>query len=503
MPQINEKNGVDNTIEPQLSLDGSAVSSLAQTGDGGGAESDLSRACALKLSNNGVSLNIMGSTAHFYPGEVTTVTIPGNISPGFKLDYQLFGQWGSVTATAVFDGMNTTVTFKMCFAGDTSILNIVMAGNPFGYPQGKIIKISSVSGTVGYRGSLVAVACYLAGTLINTPQGQVPVEKLSIGDKVVTFEEGGTSWEALCWVGQRTVYAHSEAQRPVRVRAHALGKNVPFEDLLITPEHCLYLAGHFIPVRMLVNGISIVVEPLDTFDVYHIETRNHSIVKANGAYAETFLDTGSRAGFSQKNDVVGGSFKRCKEWARDAAAPLGTSRELVEPLYYDILNRARSFGWAEAQHPAAITNDPDLYLEVGPSTFIRPLRRADKGYVFELPAGIRTLWIRSRVGQPSITIGPFVDDRRELGVLIGDITVYGSQGTRELKCHLSQKPLSGWHGYENSTCRWTAGRAVLDLSGVCDPAPSLLMLGVVSAGPYLEADSDIGFSGETIIAIAS
>lgn len=438
------------------------------------------------FTNGTVKASIIGSSPYTRPGEVKTFRVVSPVEVGSKLEYMLFAQYGTIRMTAFFDGSTTTISFFIKFVRDQRTVNIVFDGNPFGYPLNKRVELQNVNGTTIYIGALTAVACFLRGTLIETPDGPVPVETLSIGDKVVAYREGSITNEPLCWVGKRTVHAYSDAERPVRVRAHALADNVPSSDLLITPEHCLYLERHFVPVRMLVNGSSIVIDPDVTFDVYHIETEHHAVIKANGAFTETFLDTGNRSGYSQSGDVIGATFKPLKRWETDAAAPLGIARSLVEPLYDKLRARAQSLSMAVGRKPVAMTEDPDLHLEIGPKIFIRPLRRTDKGYVFELPAGVRTVWICSRTGKPSTTIGPFVDDRRDLGVLIGEITVYGSRGTRACKYHLAQRPVGGWHGYENSLCRWTAGRARLDLDGVCDTSPSLMMVTILAAGPYLE-----------------
>lgn len=458
----------------------------------------------IEIVDEVMEILLTGSSAQNASGSVETFNVPGPIGPGFKLKFTLFAQWGSILMTAVFDGTSTTVSFVMQFVGDTRTVNVVFDGNPFGYPRDKVVTICDINGSTGYQGALTAVACYLAGTLIETPTGPVPVETLSVGDKVLVYRDEDVLEDTLCWVGNRTIYAYSDGERPVRIRAHALAENIPSSDLLITPEHCLLLEEHFIPVRMLVNGSSIVIEPGDNFDVYHIETERHSIVKANGAYAETFLDTGHRSGFTQRGDIVGISPKTTKHWMSDAAAPLGTNRALVEPIYQTLCARARELDMAsQCTPPASVTDNPDLFLEIGREIFIRPLRRTDKGYVFELPAGVRAVWICSRVGKPSVTIGPFVDDRRALGVLIGDVTVYGSRGTREVRHHLAQEPLDGWHNYENSYCRWTAGRALLELDGVCDTSPSMMMLTILAAGPYLESLEEADIINQVPFAIAS
>lgn len=69
----------------------------------------------------------------------------------------------------------------------------------------------------------------------------------------------------------------------MRILKDTFKPGVPKKDLLITPEHCLFIDGHFIPARMLINGRSIYYDySMTTYEYYHIETEDHSIIWADG-----------------------------------------------------------------------------------------------------------------------------------------------------------------------------------------------------------------------------
>ncbi|XAO70640.1 MAG: Hint domain-containing protein [Acetobacteraceae bacterium] len=109
----------------------------------------------------------------------------------------------------------------------------------------------------------------------------------------------------------------------MRIARGAFGDDVPFEDILLTSEHCVFVDGGFIPVRMLVNGGSITYEREKPFyRFHHIETEKHAIISAAGLLTETYLDTGNRARFREGMGVVPLKPKR----ADDLVAPLRVRR---------------------------------------------------------------------------------------------------------------------------------------------------------------------------------
>jgi hypothetical protein len=113
---------------------------------------------------------------------------------------------------------------------------------------------------------------------------------------------------------------------------------------------------------------------------------------------------------------------------------------------------------------------------------IGPLRQTGGQYLFTLPPGCGQLHLRSRTFRPSETIGPFLDDRRALGVLVGAITLH--QGRRKIAVtdHLARVDVPGWFSLDTTAHRWTNGRATLPVTPV--RAPAILEIQILSAGPY-------------------
>jgi hypothetical protein len=149
--------------------------------------------------------------------------------------------------------------------------------------------------------------CFGRGTLIQTEFGPVPVEALRAEMKVWTRDNG---LKPLIWTGSRHLGAlHLRAYpnlRPIRIRAGALGQNLPERDLLVSPQHRVLVRSK-IAQRMFgtfevlvaakqllqLDGID-VAEDLDEVDYFHLLFDQHEIVVSEGAETES-LYTGPEA----------------------------------------------------------------------------------------------------------------------------------------------------------------------------------------------------------------
>ena len=159
--------------------------------------------------------------------------------------------------------------------------------------------------TITYGGGSVPI-CFLAGTLIETSRGEVPVQELKRGDLVRTVEG---DLVAVTWLGRQTIsrlFAPSESSYPICIKAGALAPNVPRRDLFVSPDHALLVDGLLVHASALVNGTSIVqmTDMPRTFMYYHVETEGHRNILAEGAAAETFVDNVSRQRFDNYDEFA-------------------------------------------------------------------------------------------------------------------------------------------------------------------------------------------------------
>ena len=212
---------------------------------------------------------------------------------GGPLASVLNGAYSFVSLALTSDNTGPTDTGHLGF--------IVQAGTNYYYITNNQITIpasaSASALTLTTENGDVGI-CFMPGTQICTPAGEVAVEDLKIGDLVCTSDGRSV---AVRWIGRQAVAGRfaDELRLPIRIRAGALGDNVPSRDLRVSPDHALLVDDVLIHAGALVNGTSIVREravPI-IFTYYHVEVGDHSLILAENTPAETFVDNVDRANF--------------------------------------------------------------------------------------------------------------------------------------------------------------------------------------------------------------
>ncbi len=265
-----------NTLADTLSIDGSPAN--AMTGF-----------TVFNLDDNGIFVAGPGSYTVTYATDPDTlvytprsgdVTLESVTSSNLLLDFSGFG---AALDAASLQSDTTT-------GGGNTFIAIPGAGR---------IELAGFTGAIPTGDISFATACYRVGTRIATPRGDVAVEDLAIGEKVQARFVG---LAAIRWIGHRHIDCrrHPEPRKvwPVRVRPGAFAAGAPRRDLWLSPDHAVFVQDVLIPIKHLINGTSIAQVPMDEVTYYHVELAEHDVLLAEGLPAESYLDLGDRANFT-------------------------------------------------------------------------------------------------------------------------------------------------------------------------------------------------------------
>ena len=136
------------------------------------------------------------------------------------------------------------------------------------------------------------VVCFERTTLISTPQGQQMIGDLSVGDDVVTRDNG---IQKIRWIGSKTVAGKGHLA-PIYIRKGTLGNA---RDLLVSPQHRMLLRGWqaellygenevLAAAKMLVNDQTIRQITCNEITYVHMLFDDHEIVLAEGCWSESY-----------------------------------------------------------------------------------------------------------------------------------------------------------------------------------------------------------------------
>ncbi len=384
----------------------------------------------------GNTAGLTGTITGFAPGdtiEVAGITVTGSLYAGGALN---------LTDTAGTAALNLPGAFS---TSDFTVTNVV---------AGADITLGPV--------------CFLAGTLIATPEGEREVERLAAGDTVMTH--GGAA-RRIVWIGNGRVLAtrgRRTAATPVIVRKGELADNVPHSDLRVTKAHSLFVDGVLVPVEFLVNHRTILWDDhAQEVTIYHIELATHDVLVANGAPAESYHDDGNRWLF--QNASAGWNLP-----PQDPCAPVLTGGPLVDAIWQRLQDRTGP------RRGPPLTDDADLHLVVD-GRRLDPAERIGGVHVFRLPSVPSDLRIGSRSAVPA-ELG-LARDPRVLGVALQRLVVRKGTRFQVIKAE-DERLTTGFHPFEpDSGLRWTDGEASLQAAlyrGFAGPFEVVLDVGATT-----------------------
>ena len=271
---------------------------------------------------------------------------------GLTLVHNSDGTYAISGATTSLGGM--PVTSVNLFLPSTAPGSVVVQAATLGVVTSQTVAVASSP-----------VVCFASGTLIRTARGDVAVEDLRVGDRAMT---ASVRHRPITWIGHKVLSGQGRAlphdQQPVRIRAGAFGPGLPARDLFLSPGHPVLVGadadhegGHLVPIMCLINGTTIDRVPVASVTYWHVELDDHDILLAEGLPAESYLDWGDRAFFSEApayalanpDFVAPGLAGRCRPVAVDGPV-VEAERRRLDAMFIAAL--AAHCGWTQADDVA-------------------------------------------------------------------------------------------------------------------------------------------------------
>ena len=425
-----------------------------------------------------------------YAGNDTIELADGVLWLAGKLGNATFTLDTNSTDEAYFDSPKSTITnsFSGGSAGDRigiegvtinsdsytgTTLTLNTSGGTFTFTDVSLTPgiTLGATGTTTFNGNTygyVELACFAAGTLIDTPNGPVTIESLREGTPLI-MASGAV--RPVRWIGWRRLdfrrHPRPSMVQPIRIRSGAIGNGMPRRDLFLSPDHAILVDGVLIPVRLLVNGATISREiTCRSITYYHVELETHDVMLAEGLAAESYLDTGNR-GIFENAKLPLTLYPNLSEGEGHLRRETGSCLELVSdpdhvrPIWQTLADRSQQLGLPLPVPP--ITTDPAVSLELD-GRRIEPVFTCEGRCVFVLRKTGVFARLLSRATAPC-DLTPWIEDQRVLGIMVRRLILRRNEDLMTIPLD-HPGLMNGWWALEGDThCawRWTDGAAELVL----------------------------------------
>ncbi|MCH2076538.1 MAG: Hint domain-containing protein [Rhodobacteraceae bacterium] len=158
----------------------------------------------------------------------------------------------------------------------------------------------SPAGTLTFTDMESVVPCFTPGTVIKTFRGEIDVQSLKVGDRVLTRDNG---FQPIRWIGRRDLTRADLRQRPqfnpIEIEAGALQPGQPERAMRVSPQHRMLIEGA--SAQMLFGSDEVLVAARhmtcvagirrvkpEAVTYIHLLFDHHEIVQADGAWSESF-----------------------------------------------------------------------------------------------------------------------------------------------------------------------------------------------------------------------
>lgn len=259
--------------------------------------------------------SLVGGTGNdtFYGGEGTDTMAGGNDRDVFIIDTPTAGLGNYIDGNEGGDDYDT-----LDLRGSGPFIITYADDNPENGTVDFLDTDGNTTGTLTFVNIENVIPCFTPGTLIATPKGEVPVESLKAGDRVITRDNG---IQQIRWTGRKDMGWHDLAAnphlKPVLIRQGSLGNGLPERDMMVSPNHrvlvandrtALYFDEHevLVSAKHLVSSQGISAINAVGASYIHFMFDRHEVVLSNGAWTESFQPgdyTLKGMGNAQRNEI--------------------------------------------------------------------------------------------------------------------------------------------------------------------------------------------------------
>ena len=416
------------------------------------------------------------------------------------IDYLSGFTTGATTSQKISNfnwGDGIIITGANFLTGDTAVLSgttlMVKSGGTTLLTMDNVSAASGTTFKISSSGHEILAVCYARGTMIATPDGEKPVESLRAGKRVIILVDGEPVARPVKWLGRRRIelasHPRPETVAPIRIQHDAFADGIPHRDLVVSPDHAIFVDGRLICARQLVNGTTIRQETGWTaVDYYHVELDQHAILLAEGLTAESYIDTGNSGFFANSGeplmlhpDLTDEAGYPTRE--AGSCAPFVWDAESVQPVWQHLADRAATLGLPV---PAQATSTDAGLRVIAKGRTTKPIYDSAELAIFALPLGASDVRLVSRAARPT-DVRPWLEDRRTLGVRVKHIVLRSADDVCEVPVD-DPGLADGWWAVERdglAMSRWTDGEAVVPLPAM--RGNTLLEIHLAGAMTYVVA----------------
>lgn len=194
---------------------------------------------------------------------------------------------------------NLDVIF-LTVSNGSDVRHFIIPNDSYGDMNIQSIRTGSLNDVGGSDAALVStrdnqtqVVCFVTGTLIETPAGDVPVEDININDYVLTCHNGPQRVRAIL-VRDLDLTSGPDRFKPIAFEADAFAPGCPSQRLCVSPQHRMLVTGTagqpvLVPAKALVGRKGVrVMRGKRKVTYHHLVFSRHEIIRANGALTESF-----------------------------------------------------------------------------------------------------------------------------------------------------------------------------------------------------------------------